>query len=203
MPAETKIWFCGHLGNYPLASLTLYRGNIRRSILDVKVRGLWQSAQTLTEVFSTSTQVLDWISDADLLMPVPSSVWSRWHGKFDLAYLLAEGLHRRSKIKLCLPPRRLYFRLKKQSFRTRSDRQGGDSSSRQDLISRLLFQLLRLPRHDTNSRVFHGLRMIIIDDIVTSGRTLQDFAQNWPDADIRFLTLATAYSGNSKGKPDD
>ena len=107
---------------YPLASLFAYRGPVRQLILDFKVNGSWQSGMALVRLFIADEGVQEWVRHADYLMPVPSSFWGRWHGKHDLAYALAEGLGQKLQIPLIKAPWSKYFRFKKQSFLSRSQR---------------------------------------------------------------------------------
>ncbi len=200
---KLKSWKVAELGNYPLASLFIYKGELRKFLLDFKVKKHWQSGRILTQLFRLSPEVLAWVRGADALIPVPSSLWGRWKGKPDLAYILADALSLECGIALMPPPRQLYFRLKKQAFLSQSERKNAGISTLAKLTQALFFKLRISPKNGTNSGVSQRLRYILIDDIITTGRTLESFAQNWPHAEIRLLTLARAYSEKSKGKPDD
>ncbi|MBC7658618.1 MAG: ComF family protein [Chitinophagaceae bacterium] len=183
------VWVNG----YPLASLFAYRGLVRQLILDFKVNGSWQSGVALVKIFVEDEGVRDWVKGADYIMPVPSSVWGRWRGKHDLAFGLAEGLSRSLEIPLIKAPWSKYFRFKKQSFLSRPERLS-QSPMDPKIISRSnLLKVSWSPKNDTNLHGHDAPLIILIDDIVTSAKTLTALAGAIRNSRLRFLTLASAY----------
>lgn len=178
---------------YPMASLFAYRGLLRQMLLDFKMKGSWQSGMALVDIFCEDPSVGDWVRGADYLMPVPSSFWGRWHGKHDLAFALADGLGQSLDIPLMKAPRSKYFRFKKQSFLSRSQRLLEASEAGQKINRGDLLRVSEPAKNDTN---LHGRGMpmiVLIDDIVTSANTLTAFARAFRNIRFRFLTLASAY----------
>lgn len=184
-----KYW----VGAYPLASLFRYRGMIRRLILDFKVKGRWQSGLALIDIFSDDEFVQFWAHEADYIMAVPSSFWGRWRGKHDLAYALAERLSQSVGVPLLEAPRRRFFRFKKQSFRTLTDRLSSESDKRNLHEENGILELRKPQIRATTKQESDRPLIVLVDDIVTSARTLKSLADAMPLARYRFLTLATAY----------
>ena len=174
---------------WPLASMFSYRSEVRKLILDFKVKGSWQSGQALVEIFCNETAVQEWAKDSDRIMPVPSSFWGRCHGKHDLAYALAEGLSHELGIPLYRAPWGKYFRWGKQSFLSRSERVLEKVGNPHSLSRRFSFRD-SLP---SNLRGLKEPRILLIDDIVTSANTLTALAGAFRTIRFRFLTLASAY----------
>lgn len=181
------------VGPYPMASLFRYGGLLRKLILDFKIKGRWHSGILLVEIFGSDGFVQDWMSDADFIMAVPSSFWGRWQGKHDLAFALAERLSANSGVPLLKAPRTSFFRFKKQSFQPYSDRLTKVLAEPGRLSKRAILKLQRQAFHGTNSEESHRPLIVLVDDIVTSGQTLERLAHSMPLIHFRFLTLATAY----------
>lgn len=183
------VWVKG----YPLASLYAYRGVMRSFLLDFKMKGSWQTGMSLVEIFVKDQAVRDWARDMDYLMPVPSSFWGRWRGKHDLAFALAEGLSQSLDIPLLKAPRSKYFRFKKQSFLSRSQRRDASEGEAKLLSGEDLLELPRRLKNDTNLHGDLRPQVLLIDDIVTSANTLTALAGAFRNINFRFLTLASAY----------
>ncbi|RYZ50173.1 MAG: hypothetical protein EOP07_23320 [Proteobacteria bacterium] len=183
------VWVKG----YPLASLFAYRGAMRRHLLDFKMKGHWQTGMSLVDIFVHDPAVRDWARGMDYLMPVPSSFWGRWRGKHDLAFALAEGLSQSLGIPLLKAPRSKYFRFKKQSFLSRSQRRDALEGDAKLLRGEDLLELLPKRKNDTNLRGDLRPQVLLIDDIVTSANTLTALAGAFRNINFRFLTLASAY----------
>jgi predicted amidophosphoribosyltransferase len=183
------VWVKG----YPLASLYVYRGLMRSLLLDFKMKGSWQTGMSLVEIFVQDEAVRQWAKGMDYVMPVPSSFWGRWRGKHDLAFALAEGLSQSLAIPLLKAPRAKYFRFKKQSFLSRSERQDFREAKANPLSAGDLLKLPSLAKNDTNLHGDLRPQVLLIDDIVTSANTLTALAGAFRNINFRFLTLASAY----------
>lgn len=179
--------------SYPLASLFHYRGILRKLVLDFKVNGSWQSGLALVDIFSQDDFVQNWVNEADYLMAVPSSFWGRWRGKHDLAFALTEKLSASTGVPVLKAPRRSFFRLRKQSFRSVGERLNGEQKKESQPHATGILELRKARNHDTNAQESAMPTIVLVDDIVTSAKTLTTLAQSMPDARFRFLTLATAY----------
>lgn len=178
---------------YPLASLYAYRGPMRSFLLDFKMKGYWQTGMSLVAIFVQDEAVQDWAKGMDYIMPVPSSFWGRWRGKHDLAFALAEGLSQRLGIPLLKAPRVKYFRFKKQSFLSRSQRRDALEGETKVLRAQDLLELPLTRKNDTNLHGDRRAQVLLIDDIVTSANTLTALAGAFRNINFRFLTLASAY----------
>ncbi|MBC7533106.1 MAG: hypothetical protein H7318_16165 [Oligoflexus sp.] len=188
-PGVYDAWVKG----YPMASLYAYRGPLRQMLLDFKVKGSWQSGMALVDVFCADPSVLSWVAKADYLMPVPSSFWGRWHGKHDLGFALADGLSQATGIPLVKAPWSKYFRFKKQSFLSRSERLTDRAFAGDELSLGDLLKVSGRQKNDTNLHGEELPEMVLIDDIVTSANTLTALAGAFRNIRFRFLTLASAY----------
>lgn len=102
-----------------------------------------------------------------------ASLKSRLHGRFDLAYFLANSL----ACRLALPLKRapLRFELAKQAHRSRSDRLRE---------SRRIWQSIE--------RCVDGNkpRRILVDDVSTSGSTLAHLIKKFPASEYQIVVLA-------------
>lgn len=182
-----------YVGDYPLASLFRYRGMIRKLILNFKIKGHWQSGVELSTLFAEDEFVQFWSHEADFIMAVPSSFWGRWRGKHDLAAALAEKLCETVKVPLLEAPRRRFFRFKKQSFLSLSERLRGEHDKRILHSENGILELRNGQIRDTRKPDSAKPLVLLVDDIVTSARTLRSLADSMPHVNFRFVTLATAY----------
>ncbi len=184
-----NVWVEG----FPLASVYAYRGLLRKLLLDFKIKGTWQSGMALVEIFCSDPGVVFWARDCDCVMPVPSSFWGRWHGKHDLAFALAEGLSQRLGLPLIKAPRLQYFRFKKQSFLTRNERLAALGKSAAHLSPEDVLKDFPSPEPPADLSNKSRRQVLLIDDIVTSAKTLTALARGSRNNRFRFLTLASAY----------
>ncbi len=176
--------------NIPGMSLWSYRGVIRDLILAFKVQGMWQLGVGLIRIALQDRRLLDWIEDIDAVMPVPSSLWSRVRGRFDLAATLAWSLESRVGVPYVQPPWVLWGRWRKQAL-----------SAREDRVSPSFFNFNRdriwdehfILRSLAQGKRMKPLRVLIVDDVVTSAHTLTEFTDRFRNIDFRILTLASAY----------
>ncbi|MCX6130587.1 MAG: hypothetical protein NTX25_16195, partial [Proteobacteria bacterium] len=130
------------------------------------------------------------LASCDVVMPVPSSLWGRLHGRLDLAYLLADTLRKHSGRSLVLPPRRLSWRWKKQTWIKRSQRRAHEYKQKNQYDAGFFAsKALAIP----NDR---RLRVLIRADVVTTANTLTDLADQFRNIDFQFFTLASAYRPN-------
>ncbi len=167
---------------YPLSVHWRYRGAVRDGILAFKVRQEWSAGICLLEAFMEGIDFLDLCHWADGIMPAPSSLWSRLRGRYDLAALLAWNLAQKSELPLWRPPRALWGSWRKQAQQLRGKRQGRKYESAATKWGPAYFQ----------GQAASVPRILIVDDVVTSGQTLRNFAAHFEGIQIRFLCLANA-----------
>ena len=158
--------------NFLVSSLYVYEHSMRELILRVKIAGDHLALNCLKQLWLNTEEGQKKVMWADCLMPAPSSLWSRVHGRFDLAYLLCHELSKTNKKKLLHPPKSLYWRWQKRSL----------------LKSRLTMNFDNY--HQQNEKKSH---LLIIDDVLTTGYTLNNVAKSLNETyNLRFLTLARA-----------
>ena len=153
-------------------SLFLYEPHIRQLILEVKIRGSYPALFCLTELLVNSKSVQYLIEAVDYIMPAPSSLWSRFYGRFDLAYLLCYYLAKAYKKQLLCPPLSLMWRWQKRS------------QCKERLAKEFFASIHQNQMHS---------HLLIFDDVFTTGYTLKKVADLLTDTyNLHFLTLAKA-----------
>ncbi len=152
-----------------------YKGVMRSLILRAKVQGDHRAVGLLCDLLLKEDVVAAWAGSVDVLVPSPSSLWSRARGRLDLAALLVDALAARFGKSVLVAPWDLHWRIKKRALSTRRER----------------LPLADVPRDwDGNGE---GPRIGLFDDVVTTGQTLAwTRAALPPLAGVRPLTLASA-----------
>lgn len=189
-PNQQSFWKAALPGSHiPVSARWRYFGAAREAILAFKVQQNWAIGVALIREFIEDERVLELLDWADGVMPVPSSLWSRLRGRFDLAALLAENLAQRGRLAYWNPPRSFWGRWAKQSKRSRFEK----------LAAR------RRIRH-AKSAIIHARwgasyfikdparppRILLVDDIATSGETLANFAAYFREIELRSCCLAVS-----------
>jgi predicted amidophosphoribosyltransferase len=146
-------------------------------ILRAKVQSDHQALGLLEEIFRRHPAVTRHAAWCDVVMPAPSSLWGRMRGRFDLAYFLARSIAQDSGKPLVSAPGHLHWRLFKRAQQRRRQTSGAEPQNQ-------AAKELPVPR---------GSKILIVDDIVTTGVTLRETAAALPRhlrSKTRFLTLA-------------
>ncbi|HYX39305.1 MAG TPA: hypothetical protein VE954_39895 [Oligoflexus sp.] len=175
-----------HSTDVPILSSYAYRGVCRESILACKSQGFRRLGPALVRRSLTCESLQERLGQCDVIMPAPSSLWSRWRGSLDLAMMLAQGLADAAGLLVCPPPRSLSFRWYKQALRDHSQRRGV-FRSHQKIYDASYFE----PHTPTPLRSAR-LKVLIVDDVVTTGHTLSELAAFFKHVDFEFYTLASA-----------
>ncbi len=157
-----------------------YRADLRDLITRAKISGDLPALSLLTDLFLNCESVKRFGQWADLIIPAPSSLWGRLRGKYDIAYELAAALARQMTKPHRSAPCSLYWRLKKRSQQHRKN----DTN-----------QFFPPPQTEGQRKI------LLIDDILTTGRTLHEVAAFYPNDAIQFLTLASASGIQGFGNP--
>jgi len=157
-----------------ISSLFSYQEPLRSLVISAKVERNWLATQSLKKILSHSVRTQYLLEWADYVTPAPSSLWSRIHLKFDLAYILAHHLTRKTKATLVPPPWTTGWNISKQSKRKR-----------------------RSPVHSTQAIPVDNRskkNILLIDDVTTSGQTLNRLEKHFPHYNVRALCLCSAKS---------
>ncbi len=139
-------------------SLFWYNGVVRSLTIKAKVKGDMSSLNRILQIWSAELENKSLFPDIDAVMPCPSSLWSRLHGRIDIAWFLAEKIAKRYEVKFLRPPKELYWKLKKRS---QMERPEGSNLVETDGVHR---------QASDQKNMGHCL---IVDDIVTTGSTLK------------------------------
>ena len=127
--------------------------------------------ELLSNKIEKSRQFEDWLKGFDVYIPAPSSIWSRLHGRMDLAFEMAIFLSSRFRKKLSLLPYRSYFFSRKSSFLSKKERPKEE--------------------HFNNLKPLAHSSVLLIDDVYTSGATIEKMKSYLSsDCKIGVLTFA-------------
>lgn len=171
----------------PILSCYAYRGICRQSIIACKARGFRPLGYALVRQGLSCQQLQETLARCDVIMPAPSSLWSRWRGSLDLAWILAQCLANDSGLLVCPPPLSLSFRWRKQALQDYSRRRGVFRSLQKIYDASYFEPYVRTPLRGAK------LRVLLVDDVVTSGSTLNGLAAHFVHVNFEFYTLASAF----------
>lgn len=138
----------------PLTTILPYSSPWRELILEAKIVGNSQALrawQMLAGLYGKRVKAIE------IVVPAPSSLWSRLRGRYDLAWLIADHLAKIHRAKFLEAPLPLQWKLRKQTHIRRS------------LNNRWSANRLLSPS-------FTGKRILLVDDVLTSGATLKQLA---------------------------
>jgi len=145
---------------------------LRSLVISAKVERSWVASLHIKKIFLHSHEAKKLSQWADYITPAPSSLWSRAHLKYDLAYILAHHLAKKSSSKLHPPPWNSGWNIKKQSKKK----------------TRRLVPTNEIITDNNQS----GRKILLVDDVTTSGNTIQKLARYFPNDDVRALCLCSA-----------
>ena len=172
-----------------LAGTSLYRyeGVVRGLVLRAKVQGDHRALVLLGELVRRSARVGEMAAWCDGVVAAPSSLWGRLRGRLDLAAYLAEVVAASvpASRPLVPAPLHLFWRLRKHALLSRAER--GEAGRRELPPWLVHVSLRRFERHA-------GERLLLVDDVVTSGETLRSLRNALAEdgRQLRVLTLAAA-----------
>jgi predicted amidophosphoribosyltransferase len=155
-------------------SLFWYSGIVRNLTINAKVKGDISALNRILQIWNAELDA-DAIKDIDAVIPCPSSLWSRIHGRIDIAWFLAAKIAQKHRIKFLRPPRAIYWNMKKRSQ-----------------TERPLDTTLVVPEEPTklitNRSQNHCL---ILDDVVTTGTTLKTCIEHASKLNFHTFTCLT------------
>lgn len=180
-----------------VSAMLPYRGWFRHYMLQIKVKQDYSCLRGLGQILLSYPQLGCILEGIEVIVPVPSSLWSRLRGRFDVALYLAELLGRRYRIGVVQMGRSHYmWRLRKRALVSAPAKaesvqnQDQNHGRRSNLLNHLRMAFFskkaksavtaagsehRLPGANSASMACssdHMKRVLIIDDIVTTGQSL-------------------------------
>ena len=163
-----------------IARLSTFESTTRDLVHAIKYGRRWATLDTVAEMLAEQPRVRDILANADVLVPVPLH-WMRRFGRgFNQAELLARALARPHRLPVVASLRRVKATTSQTAFHSRQAR-------RKNL--KHAFRLVDGEKLD-------GRRIVIVDDVMTSGATLQTVARTIRrgsrPASISAIVIATA-----------
>lgn len=173
-------------------SIFKYTGWAKELCRRIKLKGDLGALWCLLDLIQLDEECIYYIKKCDLVIPTPSSLYSRIRGRLDIAASLCRFLELNINVNIVYLPRWAYlWRLQKRSIqRQKSDWWG--SYIENYLESVRAFCAQRWPFQHT----LDGLRVLVVDDIATTGSSLQEVAGFLKASEVCFLTVfrASSYS---------
>lgn len=173
---------------HPVWALYGYRDPLRSLVVKAKAATSISAANILSQCFAMSPRAQELLDWCDLVVVAPSSLWSRLRGRMDLAYHLADALQSsrppKERRQVASAPWHMYWRTFKRAQRSRAMR---------NIDQRQFFRLSRPLVSRWGQRLLRHKRVLVIDDIMTSGLTLSELLAEIPGKiETRGLVLAAA-----------
>lgn len=163
----------------PRRTVSLHDETLRAIVHALKYGGRRTLAVPLTQLMRTAGQV--WLSDTDLIVPVPLHPLRRWRRGFNQAADLAAGLD--SPVVNALRRTR---HTRPQAVLARGDRLRAVGGA---------FRLREWRGGRRTAAAIRGRRILLVDDVVTTGATVEACASVLVDAgarSVRALSVAPA-----------
>lgn len=152
-----------------LFSIYSYSSLIRELIIRAKVHRDLRALETIKKLVLSSQKIKRIAKGMDLIIPAPSNMMSRLKGKIDIAWVLADAIAKDVGKELHSPPRSTLWRMRKQAKKKNRDQ-----------------IILQLPQN------LSGKKILLVDDVITSGETMQSLANHYTDHQVTILTFASA-----------
>jgi len=141
--------------------LGVFEEPLRDLIHQLKYNHRWMLADTMADWLLEQERVKTLLSDTQALVPVPLHPWRQFTRGYNQAELIAWRLHRRCKIPLVHPASRKRHTETQTHMHSRAQRMENLSEA---------FEL-RKPKS------IRGRHVVVIDDVMTTGATLQTLAR--------------------------
>ncbi len=167
----------------PVFTLFAYRGETRDDVNRIKVQRCVRTLDLFEKKCLAQPGLTEALDECALIIPAPSSLYSRLTGKFDLAAWVAMRLAKKFSIDLQSAPSQLFWNLQKRS-RTKGRKA-------QEPHSLPITCPMRCTKYTQN--IDEG-RIILLDDVITTGHTFRKLilSTGIPQHRIALLALCDA-----------
>ena len=171
----------GASSGYRLTSLWSYSGIISELIRVIKIQANGVLAAMLVSKIMAEIHQLPWLRET-----VSPSFYSQITGKLDLAQVLSNAISH----KLLKPQMKISSVARHKNILKKRSRQAERTWSMADL---------RAPEPPKSQKIqeLRGKKILIIDDVCTSGFTLVCHAASLPYCEVRLFSIASALRSNS------
>lgn len=186
LPDEANCPRCDGAGLKPLAKvlrLGVFDGPLKTLIHQMKYHGQWALAERLAERLMESAAVRTLLAESDLLVPVPLHWWRQTRRGYNQALVLARRLGRLADRPVALPIRRV----------RNTETQTHLSATARQANLRGAFALVRPYQ-------VAGRRIVLIDDVMTTGATLRAVGRLLRRAKPAGLSALVIAAADPKGR---
>jgi predicted amidophosphoribosyltransferase len=176
-----------------ITSLYAYRDLVRDLVLRAKVQSDHLALRLLVSLAATHSAAAPVLRRSDVLIASPSSLWGRLRGRFDLAHGLTTAFAAAHRKPVACAPYELFWRWSKRARQaSRHHRRPLQPAAFPPwLLARMQAHWLARYGETCGAR-----RVILIDDVVTTGSTVEQLAKALggliPAETIEVLALASA-----------
>ena len=151
---------------------------LRDLVLQVKIEGSLRARQAVLHLLNRKLC----LPQSQVIVPAPSSLWSRLRGRHDLAWMLAHHFAKQTGAKLIEAPLFTHWRLRKQAKARQCE----------------LYRLPRLPQKLLKLMLpqVAGQKILLVDDVITSGATMRHLAALFPDNEVSAFAFCLSPGNN-------
>ena len=167
-----------------VARLGLMGGPLRQLIHLIKYRGRWELADWLGHRLADHPAAVRILAEADVLVPVPLHALRQTYRGYNQAALIARQLSRRRRIPIVHPAVRAKSTVAQTALTSVAARQAN---------LRDAFVLLE-------PALIEGKRVVLVDDVMTTGATLRSFAWSLSAARPAHLSAIVVALADPRGK---
>ena len=163
-----------------IARLSTFESTTRDLIHSIKYGRRWATLDVITALLHEQPRVAEILKASDVVVPVPMHWLKRFNRGFNQSELLAKALAKRHRLPVIRAVRKLRQTTSQTAFHSRAARRKN----------------LRHAFAVTAPRSLEGRHVVLVDDVMTSGATLQTIARairrECRPASISAVVIATA-----------